>query len=426
MSTPKRFCRQCGGQIGMEDKFCLFCGAKQPESVRAVIPAESAVSRAENVAEAANVPAESAVSQAENAAEAASVPVESAVSEYNLYDNTEAVTQDFSGDMPTEQPSVQAETAQIAVVEKKQGGAAGFFRHFGSVIFCLLGMSFAIALISIIAVRSTLAEESITAAVEGIDIAELPVGEFIDMAGLSSGLNIDGDATFAELIYNNLSEKQKDRYNITKRDVEKIMENEKIKELVAEKLSELGSVLIGKSSDDEIFASDEILRFIKKNSDEIESEIGYTLSEFDYEVIEENLAGLERVGEVDDMLGAAGVSLSFVSTLFGIPAIIVLSVIVAAFAALILLVNKRHMFAGFTYLGVLCIITGLLSIAIGITQNVIISAPLIKQLFGPFLAPSGSLFIITGLVLIAVFALDIAIVAVVKSVKRKKALNTNL
>ncbi|MBE6627101.1 MAG: zinc-ribbon domain-containing protein [Ruminococcaceae bacterium] len=274
----KTFCPNCGSENVGSSRFCMICGSALPTApvathVPGITPEKEPMVEETMPKTVENTPKEEveAVFVATNDEPAVpemmfEVPVAPA---YPIYEREIHVER-----QPEPMPPKKEMTENIPAIPAKKKS-----RHIGAKIFAVL---FAIILFAtgfiptiLYPVHEMLDEDNLRSAVEKADIYKI-VEDLID--GEDVG----------DFIVDNVHVKMQGKLNPSEKQVKKLLQNEDIKEFLADKLVDFATDIKEDNGDGELTSRD-VYEFVKDNRDAISTAVGYTLRDAELELIEEQL-----------------------------------------------------------------------------------------------------------------------------------------
>lgn len=309
------FCHKCGEKLNEEDDFCSSCGTKVVQK-KVVDNTLSQESEADQIAEKNNTFSETvntnneenitAPCQEKNADKLETstdenidnynINEQKTITDDNLLIKTENIEnqseivndQVFNNDQQSYQTSLPEETKQKKCYQLRTTGVKVTVA-ICSVIMSILIFLLTTALMAQVFIRTGLTEEKIKTALNNVEYTEVKVKNLVDIEDLSEKYKteIPDDATIAQVIYYCID--QDELVNpISEIEVRRLVERIDFKEFLAEKTAKAIEIARNGSDEQPIYAN-EIIDFIRKNSDDIEKIIGISLLEVDYEYMQKRL-----------------------------------------------------------------------------------------------------------------------------------------
>lgn len=283
-----------------------------------------------------------------------------------------------------------------------------------SVILALLLFAFLTSATAVTILNVSLAPDSLTSTVQDMDVANM------DISGVVGG----EETTVADYAYDLVRDMGWE--DISRRDVEEMVEKPFVANFVSEMSQEYMSALSGNGKSDGLNA-DRVVDYIKDHEDEIQEAAADAGFEgelyFDYDRIER---------EVDDIVGdkleissiEENNSLYFklAKLVFSKVVFIGLWVVTALLCVLIILANKRRVSRALTYIGIPTLIIGLTALIASAAVSLFLdmdSKTLIKLLY----SLAGNTVLMTGIIMTAIGVVFIAVRIIVRSVRKRMAIN---
>ncbi|MBR5253070.1 MAG: zinc ribbon domain-containing protein [Clostridia bacterium] len=273
----KIFCQNCGSENVSTSKFCMICGSTLTAPAAVLVP-EIEPQKEPEVVE--TVPETVEEAPAADVNEVAQAEEEPAVPE-TMFETPVIPVAPAAVPVPEVEPVPEPKKQKKEKTNKNQQKPAEKkkSRHIGAKIFAALFaiILFVVGFIPTILypVQEMLDEDNLRAAVEKADIYKI-------------AKDLLGGEDVGDFIVENVHVKMQDKLNPTEKQVKKLLQNEDIKEFVADKLVDFASDIKEENGDGELTNRD-IYEFIKDNRDDISTAVGYTLTDAELELIEEQL-----------------------------------------------------------------------------------------------------------------------------------------
>lgn len=279
--------------------------------------------------------------------------------------------------------------------------------------------------IGIIVSRSFLEESQIKKICDDTDLSDLRVGNLIV---LNDDKKSDDDATLAEWISNNLDPVAVSKYNMTPDGVNEILKESTAKDFIRDKLLETAEYMRGDSSDAQITV-DEIMLLLENNAGIIYDATGYEFIKEDYDNFRAYLKESNAFADSETLSLASdgGIAVRLTRIALSTYSFIILSVITLAFIIALFVLNKGKLRSVLLYLGIPTLLSGLVYTVYGIGAGVFaeISSSAIGidiRFIERIINSNRTLIILSGLLVLLVGAVFIAIYAITSFLNKKKQL----
>jgi len=280
--------------------------------------------------------------------------------------------------------------------------AAAFGRVLLSVLLAIIGFAFILALIALIAVRPS----NISKIVARADVAwlmeETDLGETI-VTGLQGSDLIDADIDVDALI--------------------DFISRENVSEEIG-RIAEGYARAIAEGDHDYYLTSRDIVNFIRAISPDINDEFGARLTNDDFSAISESLNEYVDLRDyrVGTVLDQSGVSFTLPSILLSIYPLVIVSILCSLVVFNLFILHRRKAGSSFMFIGVPLILSGLICIAAGSLLGPFSSFIRNNEIVGIIRLASGlsSLFIISGLVCLALGAISIVLFVLAAKARKKR------
>lgn len=342
------FCNKCGNSLADDAKFCTECGANveqeeivvnapdadtsqepektEPKAEEAAVELSSDV-EAETVSEDNNV-LEEAFPDPETAPE-------SAADKPNIFSSDEVpeITDNSLAAAPLPDGPLIVEQNEAAQQKPEAPKKLSAGRFVGASVISVFLIVFLLIFNIILSAAIGLNSKSLPKAVRAIRLENL-----LDT-------KINSDETLNDYIYKNLDGKFIRSSNAEKKDVRNLLLRLNITEYAAEHLKDYMAYLIdGTQTKDPSLTSDDIIDYLKKNSDVFEEELSFYMKDSDYKEISDSLDEMN----VDDKLSlenwsdTIGFNLSNVHFLFSFITIgIVFAFVLVLYIWIAIVLDKR-------------------------------------------------------------------------------------
>lgn len=302
------FCKKCGYELSDKSKFCPKCGAKN----------EKAFMQKDFQSE------ERSVQEIKQEKGDSSLQV--------ISDNAPVSSYTFD-----ETNSIKSQTPKITIKQVVL-----------SLVCCLLMFVLLFTSISLLSVRLTLSDSHIYDSFDEDDYI------------LNTTINTSsGSKEISDYILSNISQKAKEKNSITKSDIQKLLQNENVKNYLKNSLSDYTNLLVfGK--DTEYIKESKIIDFIKRIDGSI---LTIGLSDDDYDqlsdqITEGDLWYLTETGIQNHL----GLNIKVFPLAFSLPTICVLSAVSLLLIILVFLINKSHIKLALSFNGVFLMFLGIICI----------------------------------------------------------------
>ena len=435
-------CENCGTPIESDALFCIKCGTKvestpaipvQPKAVPVPQPVpdfndskpienNQNISNGESLADI--LPEEiknPAVISRENQPSFTDITANS--TDYNT-----AIDNAFPQN--TAQPTIHIDGSKQDVesnsilqpAEKKKVSAKSVFTVILSVFLCIVLFGSTIGAELVLIVRQSVTSESIKSSIEKIDVSKIYVPSTVvqktQSAFSSSDLQSESKntsensskvskaekQTLPEYIMSIYDEEILNEYDIDEKKIEKLLEQDFVKDFVAEKVGGYADDLIKKTSEGEL-STKEVVRFIEKNTDKIKDVTGYKVEQEDFDKITAFLDDnkvLENVS-VASVSEQSPILIGVVRTAFSYFTFAALVVVALLLIFALFMLNKRSISNTAFYAGSSVFCAGGVLLVIGLMSSFVdnIVAKLLGDMAGiitPLLQPVYSGFVLAGIV----------------------------
>lgn len=228
-----------------------------------------------------------------------------------------------------------------------------------SVFLCVIIFAFSVSIITIGSVRIVFNKENLKNISEKIDISEINL-EYED-----NSVNI------TDFIMKNISNQIIEQFNISDEKINKLLQNDTIRESMEDICSEyLCYVIYGDESED--LSVTGILNTIKSCSDIVHSETGYSFTDGDYQDIEKELTdGYMKFLVIDNIKTNSVINIHLINVLFSLPSLIIQILIFVGLIFLLLWCNKWQPKYLCAYVGITLVIVGTLYLLLAILSFII-------------------------------------------------------
>ena len=269
-----------------------------------------------------------------------------------------------------------------------------------TVFLCLLLFVFSFAAVLLYTVGASLSEEAVSKAVFAVS-ADVLEDDYGITGQILQGLD-------AEIVQKN---------NIRASNIKKFLERSAVREFVSEKVA--GYVVAFRSGDTgQTLKKGDVIRFLQKNEAALQKDLGYLLTEEDYQYIE---SYMDREGVLDGisvkgLLSGADIDVFWIQAVLSAVTFAVFLILCAGTLTGIILLNRRRIRRVFLSAGIPFALVGLIFTTAAMLMYSIIataagsalSGALIREAFAQIrnaALSSGMLMLITGALLISAYAL---------------------
>jgi len=295
---------------------------------------------------------------------------------------------------------------------KKSGNSV--LAKIATVFLCVLLAVTSILTVFLCAVGNVISEDTITEAINNIDIYDIVDGYF-------------EEDSLESIVRAYLSSNDYKEMNISEKTLKKYINSSKIKSAVSEKIVDYIRDIKYETGEGSI-SEKEIIKILKSSEDKFESAFGVALSNRSYENIRNSLKDFDlddyslsklRSGN-EEMFVVAKIVLSEY-LLYGILVVDILLI------ALILLANSKKITSGITSIGVLSVICGVLFLlvhfAVKLALSIILNEYVTTSIFdalSPLMDSFTNTILCSGAVMAGTGILAIIISAIINAVMSKK------
>lgn len=315
-----KFCTKCGACLDDKALFCTQCGASFQNNPDNSAEKSKTAGGAEN-------PAPEAVS-------------------------TPTPTPIITPDKPyTQTPAAAYTQAPVTgrTGEKKQPSGIGIklLSIFLSIILCV----FLLVTCCLDIVRTTLDPDSIADAVTDIEVDDIGNYKIPDENG--------EEVPVSKLILDFCDEEVKEKYNLDEDKVIAVLEDTKADEFLAEVIADYSAYFV-KGEELRELNSERIISWIKENEETIENVVEYEFKDADYAHLEKELDNNEVIKSLSasELESEVSVNMSVVSNTLSLWSFIIMATLCVAFAAVIVVINRKKLRALFTYITVCLAVVG--------------------------------------------------------------------
>lgn len=245
--------------------------------------------------------------------------------------------------MPVQQPKTPTPVNQPKPVKKEKSSIAS---RIISIILCIFLFVFSSSAMTVGIARMVLSKSNVKAICSEVKLSDVNI--------VYKGKTL----YLTDFIMDVVSEDAVEKYGISKKDVEKILDNKTINNYIEDATVEYVAY-IAFGEEPEILDVDSILGMIKDCSKVIYDETGFEFTDADFEDLEDELKNGSMkfliVTEIDDVIGFDP---AIVSVVLSIPVLVTLCVLSVAMIVLLLLCNKCKVKYLFAYTGMTSIVLG--------------------------------------------------------------------
>jgi len=258
--------------------------------------------------------------------------------------------------------------------------------------------------------REALSEQSISAMVEKLDINEVSFYE---------------GESLTETIFGSIDDYYKNTFGVDEEKIGNLLQSDMVKDFVAGKAVEIAGFITGETAGNELVTADEVVGFLERNSDEIETLTGYKMVDSDIEDIKAELEKQLESATWDSVLESSPIKKSTVRLTFSIYAFVAAIALTAIFTVLLFIINRRKT-AALYYCGYAFGISGLsvtvASFALNSLYSLIAEAAGIKtSSVSSLLSGVKNTVLFTGVAVMGFGVLLIVIAAVTRGIIKSKA-----
>ena len=296
--------------------------------------------------------------------------------------------------MPVQQPKTPTPVSQPKPMKKEKSSIGS---RIVSIILCIFLFIFSLSAMTVGVTRTVLSKSNVRAICSEVELSKVNV--------VYNGKSV----YLTDFIMGVVSEDAVERYGISKKNVEKILDNKTINNYIEDATVEYVAY-IAFGEEPEILDTESILNMIRDCSGVIYEETGFEFIEYDFEDLEQEIEnGSLRFLVVTELDNVLVFDPSIVSVVFPIPVLVILSVLSVAMIVLLLLCNKCKIKYVFAYTGMTSIILGamlllsaLASFILSVVSDVYLVGVLLKAVILN-LAIFGLIALVLGIIMFVLY-----------------------
>lgn len=286
------------------------------------------------------------------AEEFTSQDISQAIEKYLNHDNSNVDDHTKNSDTPPQKKDEEAtedekfpKVLHKAVRTPKK--STNIVRHIASVVVCVAIFAVTTLAVGWVALRYSLDNAVLQTAVMNVDVAEIE-------------LNNGEKVNLTNAVYDGIVENLPEGVAIDKNDVSDFLNEESVKNFIADKMSAYTGYIKGEVQNANIKPR-EITNFIKENESLLQDKIGYTPTQSDYQKIEDGLSeiGFEQKLNISSVEDSLSFNLEPLRGFLSKYIFVVILAILATLITVLAILNKKKLTTFLAYLGTSFAINGL-------------------------------------------------------------------